>query len=166
MLTEKQLMLNCEYSDLKPAYETMPDLFLKGVAYSSSTYSDTVDLNNPTIQTLFQPNGMVFHLHWQASDQPGYHHLIGCMMEPDSLEEDFSTYVYKRIPEFDYLIFPFDFDRKELDSMKDYIYEYFLPKYGYVSDRVYNIEAIRLDENRLPVKSSLYVPVGQKKRRS
>lgn len=167
-LTEKQLRVYNKYEHINITPIMLPPIFIKGISYTTHDLFDTLDWDNPVIKPLINTSETIYHLHWLSKETPDlYHHLVGTSINLDDTfsEEDFSSYVYKKIPGREYLVFPLMEAGKELESMKDYIYDYYMPQNKYASERLFNIEAISFGDDHRPKKSKLYVPAKRKNRR-
>jgi len=168
-LDASKLQLFNKYQHITTEIDSLPPLVLKGHVYSDNNFYSHIDFNLPIINQLIKPDELLYFLHWQSKDDHNlYHHLIGTCVTVDDMgdEDNFSSYVYKQVPGRDYLIFPLMKDGKELDLMKDYIYEYYLPQNEFITKTIYHVEAIRFDFNRSPSSSMLFIPANKKKRRS
>ncbi len=169
-LSKEQLTVYNKYQDLEVETIHLPPIFIKGISYTSHHFFDTLDWeNNKVLEPITSLNKTIYHLHWQSKENSNlYHHLVGTSINLDETfsEDDFTSYVYKKIPGRDYLIFPLIEAGKELESMKDFIYDYYLPQNKYISERLFNVEVLSFTQEKKPNKSKLYVPADRKHRRS
>lgn len=168
-LSKDQLLIYNNYQSLNVTSAKLPPIFIKGISYTSNDFFDSLDWNNQVLEPFINTDETVYHLHWQSKENPTlFYHLVGTSINLDETftEDEFSSYVYKKIPGRDYLIFPLIEDGKELESMKDYIYDHYMPQNKYISERLFNVEVISFGHQRKPNKSKLYVPADRKQRRS
>lgn len=168
-LSKEQLTIYNKYQNIHVETVNLPPIFIKGLSYTSPDFFDSLDWSNKILEPFIKLDKTVYHLHWQSNEMPNlYHHLVGTSINLDETfsDDSFTSYVYKRIPGRDYLIFPLIEDGKELESMKDYIYDYYMPQNKYISERLFNVEVISFIHDKKPDKSKLYVPASRKKGRS
>jgi len=168
-LSKEQLTLYNNYQNIHVATVNLPPIFIKGLSYTSPDFFDSLDWSNKILEPFIKLDETVYHIHWQSNENPNlYHHLVGTSINLDETfsDDDFTSYVYKRIPGRDYLIFSLMEDGKELKSMKDYIYDYYIPQNKYISERLFNVEVLSFGHDKKPEKSKLYIPANRKKRRS
>lgn len=166
-LSKEQLTIYSKYKDINVETLKLPPIFIKGISYTSHDFFDTLDWSNKVLEPFVSTENTIYHLHWQSKENPDlYHHLVGTSINLDETfsEDDFNSYVYKKIPGREYLIFPLMEAGKELESMKDFIYDYYLPQNKYVSERLFNVEVLSFTQEKKPNHSKLYVPSSRKDR--
>ncbi len=163
---KNQLLFYNQFKDITIVEKFMPSILLKGYSYTHKEFLPTIDLSNPVLKQLVETSDTLYHLHWAQENEENYHHLIGVPVDFTNItDDDFSTYVYKKIPEENYLVFPLKKEGKELPLMNTYVYDYFLPRSEYLHNRTYSTEAIRLGGNQTITSSLLYVPIKRKRNR-
>lgn len=141
----------------------IPSILIKGHYYTSSKLFPKLDFGSQIFKELANDSDTLFQLHW-AGDTQIYNHLIGIAIDINNLSnDDFNSFVYKKIPNKNYLVFPLSSDRKELPFMKDYIYDYHLPRNRYLSEVTYAAETLKLNPDQSIKSSLLYIPVRRKK---
>ena len=168
-LSKAQITIYSNYQSLNIEAAYLPPIFIKGISYTSSNFFGTLDWNKEVLEAFINTKETVYYLHWQSKESPNlFYHLVGTSINLDETftEDNFSSYVYKKIPGREYLIFPLVEDGQELESMKDYIYDYYMPQNKYISDGLFNVEVISFGCQGKPNKSLLYVPATKKNKRS
>lgn len=151
------------YQKMK-SYETeevnLPAMLLKGYTYTTREFFPAIQLDNAAIRTLILGNELVYHLHWTTYDE--YHHLIGVPVDLTSLsDEDFDKYIYKKIPDRHYLMFPLSQDSMERENLNSHIYDTYLTVNGLNNTRTFAVEAVKVNESNEKVTSLVYIPIHQ-----
>ena len=161
-LSLNQLTFYTQFDHTNVREEELPAIIIKGRYYTSCEMFPPLDYKSDIVRKLSKESDTLFQLHW-ATDSNTYNHLIGIPVDLAHLsDDDFDNYVYKKIPNQTYLVFPLSDSRKELPLMKDYIYDFHLPRNKYLNDVTYAAETSRMNSEQSINASLLYIPVRRK----
>ncbi len=163
-ITKSSLAVYQEMCDFKAEEKELPGILLKGYTYTSNEFLPSLNTHLPGLASLISDKELIYHLHWATDEINKYYHLIGIPIDLSGMtDEDFNRYIYKRVPDNHYLIFPLTQEGKERESMNNHIYNNYLPSRGQPSNRTYAVEAVRLIGDTCHPTSLLYVPYQAEK---
>jgi len=158
-LTKFQLHSYEHYRHLFVPIESMPSVIVKGITYTTEDFFEPLDLTNPLHASFINKPGTYYHLHWTSdSSQNIYHHMLGTAVSAFDMVDEFDSHVYKKIPAGNYLAFPAVKAGNTFDSIRDYIYNYYLANHGYSSVKSFHLELLTINSEMHIHHSMLYVP--------
>lgn len=155
---------------ITPMEAILPACLIQGTLYSSSSFIDALDFNNPVLTSLMGTDDLLYVLNWQSSENPlVYHHLVGRQIKAEDIDFDHNfdlskDIIIKQIPEYSYLGFPILKNAAELAHIKDYVYTYYIPDHPNIGTVPFNVQLIRFDDNKSAREGILYIPIQQKTR--